>query len=260
LDAAETTINEMEQAALECDLPQWATSQIAAWQVRIWLAQGNLEAAASWVIDRGLTPTDEIPFWTEVEYVAMVRVWLAQGQVAEIGAVLDQIQVAAELGGRHLRLIEVYLLQALVAQTIGDMSQALTFLEQALRLAESKGIIQTFVDEGPALARLLYEAVKREIEPKYAQRLIAAYPTETPEPTGVLKSETDEWVEPLTERDLEVLQFIAEGLTNPEIGNRLYLSANTVKAHARTIYSKLGVNNRTQAVNRARVLGLISES
>jgi LuxR family maltose regulon positive regulatory protein len=151
------------------------------------------------------------------------------------------------------------LLQALVAQTMGELSPALTFLEHALRLAESKGIIQTFVDEGPALARLLYELVKREIEKKYAQRLIAAFPAETPEPTGVLKSETDEWVEPLTERELEVLQFIAEGLTNREVGERLYLTANTVKAHARTIYSKLGVNNRTQAVAKGRSLGIISD-
>jgi LuxR family maltose regulon positive regulatory protein len=259
LDAAETTINEMEQAALECDLPQWATSQIAAWQVRIWLAQGNLEAATSWVIDRGLTPTDEIPFWTEVEYIAMARVWLAQGQVAEIGAVLDQIQVAAEIGSRYLRLIEIYLLQALVTQTMGELSPALTFLEQALRLAESKGIIQTFVDEGSALAQLLYVAVKQEIAPAYVQRIIAAFPVET-EPQKVTQpSQDDEWVESLTERETEILQHIAEGLTNPEIGNRLYLSANTVKAHARTIYSKLGVNNRTQAVAKGRTLGIISD-
>lgn len=259
-DGAQTIATMLEQTALDYDLPQWATSQLSAWQVRIWLGQGNLEVAIEWVNDHGIQAADDFPFVQEPEYVALARVRLAQGVVSETQSILDRLQNAAEIGGRDLRRVEVKLLQALVAQTEGDLDRALAFLEPALHLAKPKGIIQTFVDEGPALARLLYEAVIQEIEPEFSQHLITAFPAESPKLESKSKSEADEWVEPLTERELEVLQLIAEGLTNPEVGERLYLTANTVKAHARTIYSKLGVNNRTQAVNRARALGLITDS
>jgi LuxR family maltose regulon positive regulatory protein len=252
--------SKLKQTALDYDLPQWAISQIAAWQVCIWLAQEDLAAATEWVNDHGIQATDDFPFVQEPAYVALARVRLAQGALPEAYSILDRLQTAAELGGRDLRRVEVKLLQALVAQTDGDVDQALTFLESALHLAQKKRIVQTFVNEGPAIARLLFEAVKQEIEPIYAQHLIAAFPVATPDPALVSKSEADGWVEPLTEREAEILQHIAKGLTNREIGNRLYLSANTIKAHARTIYSKLEVNNRTQAVNRARSLGLISDS
>jgi LuxR family maltose regulon positive regulatory protein len=227
-DGVQTIVSKLEQTALDYDLPQWASSQIAAWQVQIWLAQGDLVAAAEWVNNRGLQATDEFPFVQEPEYVALARVRLAQGALPEAHSIL--------------------------------LDRALTFLGQTLKLAQTKGIIQTFVDEGPALARLLYEAVKQEIEPEYAQHLIAAFPAESPKSESKSKSEADGWVEPLSERELEVINLIAEGLSNREVGERLYLTANTVKAHARTIYSKLGVNNRTQAVNRARALGLITDS
>ncbi|MCJ7701824.1 MAG: response regulator transcription factor, partial [Anaerolineales bacterium] len=112
------------------------------------------------------------------------------------------------------------------------------------------------------MARLLYEALSQEIAPDYVRRLLAAFPdSESEQPTSP-KTQTPEaeWVEPLSERELEVLQLIAEGLTNQEIASRLYISLNTVKAHTRTIYSKLGVNNRTQAVARARSLGILTST
>lgn len=260
LGETETVIKKMEQAASDSDFPQWATSQIAAWQVRIWLSQGDLDAAANWVNNRGLKSTDEYSYVQEPEYIALARVRLALGALSDVHSILDRSQTAAELGGRDLRRVEVGLLQALTAHTDGNLDQALTFLEPTLRLAQAKGIIQIFVDEGPPAARLLYEAVNQEIEPEYAQSLLATFPIETTDPVTASKSETEEWVEPLSERELEVLNLIAEGLSNREVGERLYLTANTVKAHARTIYGKLGVNNRTQAVGRARALGLISNS
>jgi len=157
-------------------------------------------------------------------------------------------------------VIEILILQALSLQAQGDTDQAITTLEQALTLAEPEGFIRVFVDAGPPMARLLYEAVTRGIAPDYARRLLAAFPVTEPEradpsETQVPKSEL---VELLSERELEVLQLIAEGLTNPEIASRLFLSLNTVKVHARNIYGKLGVHNRTQAVARARVLGVLS--
>ena len=109
------------------------------------------------------------------------------------------------------------------------------------------------------MAHLLYEALTREITPDYVRQLLAAFPLVEPEQTGVSKSQAaqSELVEALSERELEVLQLIAEGLTNPEIADRLFLTLNTVKVHTRNIYGKLDAHNRTQAVARARALGIL---
>ncbi|NIQ75433.1 MAG: hypothetical protein GWN67_12460 [Phycisphaerae bacterium] len=132
-------------------------------------------------------------------------------------------------------------------------------LEQALTLAEPGGFTRIFVDEGPPMARLLYEAVARGIAPDYARRLLTAFPVTEPQQTDPLKTQAPEsdLIEPLSERELEVLQLIAEGLTNPEIAARLFLTLNTVKVHTRNIYGKLDAHNRTQAVARARALGIL---
>jgi LuxR family maltose regulon positive regulatory protein len=109
------------------------------------------------------------------------------------------------------------------------------------------------------MARLLHEALTRGIAPDYARRLLSAFPIAETEQTApsTTQAPKSELVESLSERELEVLQLVAEGLTNPEIASRLFLSLNTVKAHTRNIYGKLGVHNRTQAVARARALGLL---
>ena len=112
------------------------------------------------------------------------------------------------------------------------------------------------------MARLLYEALSHEIAPDYVQRLLGAFPVDEPEKAEISQSHGPDFelIEPLSEREREILQLIANGLTNQKIGARLYLSLNTVKAHTRNIYGKLGVNSRTQATAKARALGLLSSS
>ena len=109
------------------------------------------------------------------------------------------------------------------------------------------------------MARLLYKALNRGIAPDYVRRLLVAFPVAEPEQTDPSKTQASrsELVEPLSERELEVLQLIAEGLTNQEVASRLYVALNTVKVHTRNIHAKLGVNNRIQAVARARALGVL---
>jgi LuxR family maltose regulon positive regulatory protein len=141
-------------------------------------------------------------------------------------------------------------------------------LERALSLAEPGGFIRIFVDEGPPMARLLYEILSRAetlshgIAADYARRLLGTFPIVEPEQTGPSKTQAtkSELVEPLTERELEVLKLIAEGLTNLEIATSLFLSLHTVKVHTRNIYGKLGVHSRTQAVARSQELGLLPRS
>ena len=158
-------------------------------------------------------------------------------------------------------MIEVLNLEALALQDNGDTAHAVTVLEKALSLAESGGFLRIFVDEGPRMARLLYEALSREITPDYIRKLLAAFPETEPAKAAVNqpKDSSDDWLEPLTDRELEVLQLIADGLSRQEIATRLVLSLNTVKTHARNIFSKLGVKNQMQAVGKARVLGLLKD-
>jgi LuxR family maltose regulon positive regulatory protein len=173
---------------------------------------------------------------------------------------LEKLLEMAESNGWGRRMIEILALQALALELKRDIAQAMQTLKRALALAEPEGFIRTFVDEGPPMARLLDEAVSRGIAPDYARRLLAAFPDTQPEQPAPSKTQvpTSELVEPLSERELEVLQLLAEGLTNPEIAARLFLSLNTVKVHTRNIYGKLGAHNRTQAVAQARALGILS--
>jgi LuxR family maltose regulon positive regulatory protein len=137
------------------------------------------------------------------------------------------------------------------------MDQAIATLEKSLTLAESGGFIRTFVDEGPSLASLLYEALSRGISPEYVQCLLAAFPIDEPEQVAPLQATETKLIEPLSERELEVLQLVAEGMTNQEIAARLYISLNTTKVHVRNINSKLGVNSRAKAVVKAKSLGIL---
>ena len=153
-------------------------------------------------------------------------------------------------------MIEILVLQALAHEAQGDSPSALVPLERALSLAEPEGYVRIFVDEGLPMARLLYEALSQGVESDYVRRLLAAFPVaESEQASSPMRGSKSELVEPLSERELEVLQLIAEGLTNQEVATRLYLSLHTVKVHARNIFTKLAVKNRAQAVARAEPWG-----
>jgi len=270
----EEATRKLGRIAQETATPAWIPTQMAAWQARLWLAQNKLEAASQWVEERGFKegrepePPHEIDFFMLNDYVVFARILFAQGKLEETASLLRHLLGAAEVGGRTTKAIEIQILQALTFQAGGDISRALAALEQAIRLAEPEGFIRIFVDEGPPMARLLYEALAREIAPDYVRRLLAAFPLARPEPAAEREQATpsgtlarqSELVEPLSERELEVLELFAEGLTNQEIGSRLFHALNTVKAHSSNIYGKLGVHSRTQAVAKARALGLLSSS
>ena len=265
---AEKVIHKMEKIDRESDVPPWITNLMAAWQVRIWLAQGKLEAASQWVQERGLTLSldGELPFLREVEYLVLARTLMAQDRFEEAQRLLDRLVEAAEAGGRTTRVIEMLILQALAFQAGDNTDRAMARLEQALTLAEPGGYIRIFVDEGPPMAELLTR-MKEEggtlRVKKYIRKLLAAFEEKEFHPFGSAQDKPSSFspqplVEPLSERELEVLQLLAEGLTNPEIATKIFLSLNTVKVHTRNIYGKLDAHNRTQAVARARALGLLS--
>ena len=262
---AQETIHRMENFARESNLPPWTMNQMAAWQARLWLAQDKLEAASQWAQERGLDtgdetiPLHEIDFFSLFDYLVLARILIAQRRLAETTRLLQHLLKAAAAGGRTSKVIEIKILQALTFQAGGETDRALTALDRALTLAQPEGFVRVFIDEGPPMARLLHAAFNRGLAPKYVRRLVAAFSTVEPGQAESTISQPDqsELVEPLSERELEVLQFITEGLTNQEIATRLYLSLNTVKVHTRNIYGKLGVHNRTQAGAQARALGIL---
>jgi LuxR family maltose regulon positive regulatory protein len=234
---------------------------------RVWLAQGNLTEALRWVHERNLSVDDDLNYLREFEHLTLTRVLLTQYEnegteetIRKTIGFLERLLKAAEDGGRLGSSIEILALQALAFQAQNEVPHALASLKRALTLAEPAGYFRIFVDGGPPMARLLYEALSQEISPDYIRRLLEAFPVVEPETIDASSKQSHErdLIEPLSDREREILQLIAEGLTNQEIGSQLYLSLNTVKAHTRNIYGKLGVNSRTQATARARALGLLS--
>ncbi|MGB2955849.1 MAG: LuxR C-terminal-related transcriptional regulator, partial [Anaerolineales bacterium] len=262
LHRAEEIIQSVENTARDSDIPLWALFPLSAWRVRIWLAQGKQGTATQWAEDHEMDPDGEPTYLHEMEYMVFVRILINQGQLDEAFLLIKTLLNASETGGRKSRMIEILILQALAFQVRCDMDEAMIPLEKALTLAEPEGFIRTFVDEGPAMARLLYEAIKRGISPEYVSQLLSSFPVDELEKPDPSKPQTPKTklVEPLSDREIEVLQLISEGLSNSEIGSRLFLSPNTVKSHARNIFAKIDVNNRTQAGVKARALGLLKDT
>jgi LuxR family maltose regulon positive regulatory protein len=234
-------------------------NQIFAWKARIWLEENELEAASKWVEEFYLNSNEKLNLLSEIECIVLTRTLIYQGSLDEATKLLQQLLNTAEAGKHISRIIKILILQAMVFQAGDDTTQALVTLERALTLAKPEGFIRIFVDEGTVVARLLHDALSRGISPDYVRQLLGAFPLEESEQVASTKSKVDqsELIEPLSEREIEVLQLIAEGLTNPEISSRLCVSLNTVKTHTRNIYAKLGGHTRTQAVARGRALGII---
>jgi LuxR family maltose regulon positive regulatory protein len=223
--------------------------EIAAAQVLVLLRQGHLATAAQ------LAQTHDLP-------LSQARVHLAQGDPKTALVLLEPLRHQAEVQGWPDERLKLLVLQALARAADGETGKALHLLGEALGLAKPGGFIRIFVDEGVPMARLLEEALAGGVEPAYARRLLAALPAAEPAQTAPSPASGPEptLVERLSEREREVLQLIAEGLTNEEVATRLYLSLHTVKVHARNIYAKLDVTSRTQAVAKGRALGILAQT
>jgi LuxR family maltose regulon positive regulatory protein len=195
--------------------------------------------------------------FVETLQTVLARAYLAQGEAEGALAVLDPLLAPAEDTGAFLHVIEVCALKALALQALGDTSAALASLERSLALAEPEGYVRTYVNEGPPMAALLREAASHNICLDYVNQLLAALEIEIARSSAPPPPCSSALADPLTPRELDVLHLISQGLSNKDIAEKLVIALNTVKRHTSSIYSKLGVKSRTQAIARARELGLI---
>ena len=223
-------------------------AQLAADAALLQLRLGETAAALCWAEAQPGVPAAAERDRRESECITLARSLLIQGRPAQALELLDAQRDLAEAAGRDGRVIEMRILTALAFQAMGEAKRAREALRAALERAEPEGYVRVFLDEGEPLLALLRGALADGVTPDYVSRLLkASVRTEAAPSSDSI----------LTARELEVLELIAEGLSNQAIAERLIRSVGTVKAHTSSIYGKLGVGNRTEAVARARALGLL---
>ena len=279
LDGALALLDEAERLYIRTPLPD--LRPISAMKARIWVAQGRLTKALEWVREQGLSPDDDLCYLREFEHITLARILIAQyqndrmdGSIHAVMRLLDRLLQAAEEGSRMGSVIEILVLQALAHQAQGNITPALAPLERALTLAEPEGYVRIFVDEGKPMAELLtrIEAKDGTLRVKeYILKLLSAFdmhkeiypsgstPVEKNRSSLLAKQAVSPQplIEPLSERELEVLRLLRTDLNGPEIARELMVSLSTVRTHTQNIYAKLGVNNRRAAVRRAEELDLL---
>ncbi len=270
LDEAQTLIHTVEHAVQHRRLTIPFNTRIPFYQVRLWLARGELDTALQWVRDRRSQLDNSLGYLYALECLTIARVLLAQGRekkdfggehpLKEALYMIEQTRLSAEADGRESQVIEALNLQALVLQEQGNASGAMEVLSHSLALAEPEGYIRLFIDEGKPMTTLLQSAFASDIAANYVTTLLAALEMQ-PLAAETIKHSSSSvrppLLDPLSERELDVLQLITEGHSNQETAQALYVSLGTVKTHLKHIYGKLDVHTRTQAIARARELQIL---
>ncbi|HSF82907.1 MAG TPA: LuxR C-terminal-related transcriptional regulator [Anaerolineales bacterium] len=235
-------------------------------KARLNLEAGKLEEVAYWfstlkATNAGTESPAPLPILLhEVIQLILARFHLAKNEPEKALQVLENIQTYAEPEGHARHMLEIYVTIALAHQVLNRSQAALEYLERALKAAEVESFERVFLDtlfleDGAPMQQLLYKAAERGFMPEFTGKLLMAFAR-----MGIDRSKPrQELVEPLSKREIEVLEHLARGLTNRQIAQHMVIALDTVKTHTGNIYSKLGVNNRTQAVIQARALGLIRQ-
>ena len=261
---AEDTLQRTDQLLRETKVDPWTVCWLDDCRLRLWLSTGRLEEAIRWAEMSGLRVDDQFNYHHDLEHTNLARVLVAQGMRQPLGALLDEalhlldrLFAAAEAAGWIHEEIKILVLQSLARQARGDREGALRALAQALALAESDGYVRIFINEGAPMGELLRQAAARDISLHYVNRLLAALEPEMADDPPVTQSASAALIEPLSDREIEVLRLLTSHLSTPEIAQQLYVSVNTVRSHVKSIYDKLAVHSRQAAVVRARELNLL---
>ncbi|QBD75639.1 hypothetical protein EPA93_06320 [Ktedonosporobacter rubrisoli] len=217
-------------------------------QAHFWLVEGEIERAELWLRERGFN-LEIHPCLHPYAALALSRLLLLQKRPELAQRLLEPLIQETEAKGEILQLIDLLAWQALTLQQQGQLERALSAIARALALAEAEELVRTFVDKGHAMFVLLQRAAHQGIAPRYCQRLLLAFS---------LPGVQGETLVELSKRELEILQLLASGKTNREIGALLTLTTGTVKWYVHEIYNKLGVGNRTRAIAEARRLHILT--
>jgi LuxR family maltose regulon positive regulatory protein len=255
-----------EQLAQEAQVDPYIVTGLIDCRLRLWLSAGDLDAAVRWAEASGLNVDDDLSYHHDLHHINLARVMVARGAQEPSGPylddalrLLDRLAAAAEMAGWVDKQIQISILRALALRTQDAQKMAIDALHQASYLAQPGGYVRTFLDEGTPMVELLQAAVARGIGAEYVAKLLAAlHPSDFEDVQGAparLRAPT--LVEPLTERELEVLRLLTTKLSVPEIADQLYVAVSTVRSHTKNIYGKLGVHSRLEAVARAEELGLL---
>jgi LuxR family maltose regulon positive regulatory protein len=260
-----------EASAVASNISPWFGSLVEAWQAHLHLQQGDMQLPLRWVQKNRLKFDDVFDFSRESEYRVFARVLIAQAQdepdkdyVNQAIKLLDRLyELEANAGGNYA-LIEVLVLKAVSNMLLGESINAMSDFEKALRLGEPEHFVRTFIDEGTVIAELLVKSRSTGISSKFAARLFDALEGEKTQDQlsrELSKSIYDysaiDLVEPLSERELQVLRLMDSELASPEIADELVIAVSTVRSHIKNIYSKLGVHSRYEAVEKARAMDII---
>jgi LuxR family maltose regulon positive regulatory protein len=264
-DDALYAIQEAERVA--SNLSPWYIERASVFWPWQQLLTGNVSAAVQWAQASGLTIDDRFKFEYFEQYYLLAKVHFAAGKLEESLTLVDRLLEMANSADAMRYVVEVLALKALVLSSISDHGSiqgktdpALACLEQALALAEPEGFVRTFVENGTPMAVLLRHALSRHIMPAYVNKLLNAFEAEIrPKmfPHAIPDLPPVPLLEPLSEREMEILHLLESSLNTPEIAAQFYISVGTVRTHIKNIYRKLDVNRRLDAVQRAKELGLI---
>jgi LuxR family maltose regulon positive regulatory protein len=257
LDDALALLEEAERVYVGDYAPN--VQPVPAVRARLRLRRGEPAHAEQWARERQLTSEDGPSYLREYEHLTLARLLIARHRIEpdarEHGnalTLLDRLLAAAERGGRGASVIEVLVLQALAHEAGGNAPAALAALHRAVTVAQPEGYVRLFADEGTPMAALLKALRKQPAAPAYVNRLLTVTAG-----TGTRASIAQELVEPLSERELDVLRLLGSDLGGPDIARELSVSLNTLRTHTKNIYAKLGVTSRRAAVRQARDLNLI---
>ena len=262
LDGALDLLREAERLYFRSPIPN--ARPVSALITRIWIKQGKLTKAMALISERKIFVDDNLSYLREFEHITLARVLLARYRKEHVDSfmidakkLLNRLLKAAEKGNRMGSVIEILLLQAIAYEAENNRSLAIETIKRTLTLAEPEGYVQIFVDEGVLVKRLLSVAGKQGILSTYTNKLLQVWNDDGQQSGDKIQLPTSPLIEPLSEREMEVLGLINQGLSNKEISERLFVSLSTVKGHNQNIFGKLQVQRRTEAVARARELGLL---
>jgi LuxR family maltose regulon positive regulatory protein len=253
LNAALEFLDEAKRLFISTPIPN--TRPVEALKARIFLKQGQLSKAQDWVRECGSKVDDELSYLREFEHITLAQVLISEDKILDALKLLSRLLQTAEHAKRMGSVIEILTTQALAFQGHRESSQALASLKRALTLAEPEGYFRFFVNEGNPMAELLTALSHAREDNRlnnYIRKLLNAF-----DKTKSALANAQPLIDPLSERELEVLRLVADGLSNDEISQKLFLALSTVKGHNLRIFGKLQAKSRTEAVARARELGLL---